>query len=246
MAKTIDELIADVNEFIGTDPGNGDLYATALRERVKTVSQPLINIGAKVGKREQVGKNADLQAKLTTAEEQLEQVKGELTSLKDRTPNARDIEENEKRKWQPLIKKEQERAEKAELNARKLREQVFRDKFAAHLTRSDGANVRMDDDPLLVRALTEQYLDRYVQREDGTEEVLQIDNDTPYDGRTTDDKIAALAEAARRKVPAKYLIAATDSGSGVRADRSGNGSNGLLTQDQIVERRRQDPAFAGL
>lgn len=246
MAKTLDELLADLNEYVGTDTAKADEVATALRERMKIVSQPLINVGAKLGKRDATGKAAQVQAQLDAAKDELETVKGELAGLKERTPNVRDIEESEKRKWEPRIKQERERADKAEANAKKLREQVFRDKFAAHLTRSDGANVRMDDDPLLIRALTEQYIDRYVQREDGTEDVLQIDNDTPYDGRTTDDKIAALADAARRKVPAKYLIAATDTGSGVRPTNGSTMGGNLFSQDQIIEKKRQDPAFAGL
>lgn len=246
MPKTVDELLTDLNEFLASDPAKGEEYATALRERVKIVSQPLINVGAKLGKRELTGKNADLTAKLQTATEQLEQTQAELTALKEKTPNVRDIEENEKRKWEPRVRQVQERAEKAEASAKKLREQVFRDKFASHLTRADNANVRMDDDPLLIRAITEQYLDRYKQNEDGTEDVLQIDNDTPYDGRTLDDKIALLASAARRAVPSKYLVTAADSGAGVER-KSGNGhSQGLLTQEQILEKKRSNPVFQGI
>lgn len=246
MAKTLEELLADVHEFVGTDTGKADELATALRERVKIVSQPLINVGAKLGKRDATGKAAQLQAQFTAAQEELETVKGELATLKERTPNVRDIEESEKRKWEPRIKTERERADKAEASAKKLREQVFRDKFAANLTRSDGANVRLDDDPLIVRAIVEQYMDRYIQREDGTEDVLQIDNDTPYDGRTTDDKITALADAARRKVNSKYLITATDSGGGTRPPGGGGNGQGLLTQEQILDKKRSNPAFAGI
>lgn len=247
MAKTLEELLTDVNEFVGTDTARADELATALRERVKIVSQPLINVGAKLGKREQSGKTNDLTAKLQTATEQLETAQEELKALKDRTPNVRDIEENERRKWEPRIKQEKERADKAEQNARKLREQVFEDTLASHLTRDDSSGTRLDNDPLVVRAVVQQYRDRYVLREDGTEDVLQIDNDTPYDGRTQEDKIAALAAAAMRKVNPKFLVTQADNGAGVRnSGNSGVMQSGLKTQDQIIEQRRQDPAFAGL
>jgi hypothetical protein len=246
MPKTLEEIFADLNDFVGTDTAKATELATVLRERLKTVSQVLINVGAKLGKREQASKITELEGKLAEAKEQLEATQQEFAGYKERTPNVRDVEENEKRKWEPRLQKEKERAEKAEQHARNLRLQVFRDKFASYLTRADQANVRVDDDPLIIRALVEQYVDRYVQNEDGSEEVLQIDNDTPYDGRTLDDKIAALAQAARRNVSSKFLIAATDTGSGVRGPGGGTSNGGLLTQEQVIERRRVDPAFSGL
>jgi hypothetical protein len=246
MPKTLDELLTDIREFVGTDSTKANDLASALREREKTVAQPLINVGAKLSKKDLGTKITTLETQLAEAKDKLTETESEFAQFKERSPSLRDLEDNEKRKWEPRVKLEKERADKAEQNAKTLRQQVFRDKFSSHLTRPDAAGTHVDNDPLIVRAIVEQYLDRYVQKDDGSEDVLQIDNDTPYDGRTTDDKIAALADAARRKVNAKYLITQTDNGGGVR-NSNGNGiAAGLLTQDQIVQNKRNDPAFVGI
>lgn len=247
MADTPDEILADINKYVGADESRARELAETLRERSKQLAQALINVGVKGTKKEFGPKVTQLESQLAESKQQLESVNAEFAAFKERSPSIRDLEDNEKRKWEPRVKQEKERADKAEANAKNLRSQVFEDKLAAQLTREDVGGTRLDNDPLIVRAIVSQYRDRHVQRDDGTEDVLQIDNDTPYDGRTMDDKIGALADAARRKVNAKFLVTTADNGGGVRnSGNSGITGSGLKTQDQITEQKRQDPAFAGL
>lgn len=246
MPKTLDDIVADIIEHVGTDTERAESLAQKIRESVKLVAQPLINAGVALEKRETKAKLARYETALGETKEKLAATEQEFTQFKEKVPNVRDVEEAERKKWEPRLLKEKDRADKAEGGVRKLREQVFKDKFEARLTRPDAQNVRVDNDPLIVRGIIEEFKDRYVQKEDGTEEVLQIDSDTPYDGRTIDDKINALADAARRKVSSKFLITGTDSGAGVSGSRTGGARDGgTLTPDQVLEKRRSDPQFVG-
>lgn len=223
--KTLSEIVAAVAEFVGGDKAKAKDVVQALRDDAgtKPIAQELINIG-------NAGKTAELKPKLEEAETALRTANARVTELetensdlRKNAPNAAAAEEVAKKKYEPLIAAEKTKREKAEAAMKDLRRKAFRSQFESALRKPDdkGIQVGDDDDDLIRKAIIDQYMDRYVEKDDGTEDVLQLDSAIPYDGKNLDEKVAGLVADVRRKVPPKYLMTRTDRGSG-----TGNGGGG--------------------
>jgi hypothetical protein len=237
------EIITALNAYVASDKAKAKEVAKALRSDARDVAQALINVGAgqKAG---EIGSKVDeLQQQVTDLTGQLEAKETELTDLKAKTPDAAVLEESAKKKWEPKVKAATERAETAEQRARSLVKEVAKGKFRALLKQPNEQGLKVDDG-WADRVVAAEFDDRFKVNDDHSLTILQPGETTAYDGDTEDERIAALAKDARKSVPSAYLVSNADGGSGVR--NGGGGSVGLKTQQQIIDAKRNDPAFAGL
>jgi hypothetical protein len=222
------EIVTAVADFIGDDKAKAKELAKAIRDdaAAKPMAQELINVGSGLKAGELDSKIKKLEGELAVTTEKLTATETELGEVKGKTPDAKTIEERERQKHEPRIAKLTKERDDAVSASKALRRQVARDKLAAQLRKAEKG-VRIDDaDDLIISALLTQYEDRLIERDDGTADVLQIGEASAYDGKTFDEKVAALAADIRKKVPEKYLITGGDNGAGVGGDRGSGGGGG--------------------
>ena len=223
----LSEILAAIGTFVGGDKAKAKEVAEALRgdTSTKPVAQELINVG-------NAGKTAELQPRLKALEKERDEVVAardalqvELDEVKAKTPDAKTIEEKAKAKYEPQIAKLTKERDDAIGGQKALRKQVAKEKFTSLLKRADEQGVKVEDD-WADRVVASEFDDRFVERDDGSLDVLQVGETTAYDGKTLDEKIASLAADVRKKVNPKYLITSTDRGGGVGGGGTGGRGQG--------------------
>jgi len=238
------DIISAINALVGTDKAKVKEFAKALRAESRDVAQALINVGAGQKAGEMTGKVGELEEKVKELEGQLEAKDTEITDLRSKTPDAAQLEETAKKRWEPKVKAATERAEQAETRAREAIRRSARQKFVAALTAPDEQGMYVEPQ-WAEKVVAAEYDDRLIAKPDFSLGVLQPGENTEYDGDTDEARIAALARDARRTVPSTYVLSRADAGAGIRGG-GGNASVGLKTPDQIRQQKQQNPAFAGL
>lgn len=223
MALTLDEIIGGITELAGDDPAKAKELATALRERAKPIAQVLINVGSALKKDEVKREHDALRSERDTAAAERDEAKQALEDERGKAPDAKAIEERLKAEHKKALDKANDRADTAEKRAKELNRQVARDLTISHLTTPDESGMYVDPEHAELLMIG-RYSDRYVDREDGALDVLQIDETAAYDGKDIKEKTAALARDIRKKVQAKNLVTSTDSGGGIRGGGGGGGS----------------------
>lgn len=238
----ISDIIASINAY-ATDKTRAKELAAAMRTDAKDVALSLINVGKSQKQTEIGGDLHTLTTKLEEVQKELEQRDAELADLRSKAPDATAIEASAQKKWEPKVRTATERAEKAEAAARTRVKDVGKQKFVEYLMTPDDQGLRVD--PLWAKkVVAAEFDDRFVPKDDYSLSVLQPGETIEYDGDTEDERIKALARDARRTVPSAYMLTNADSGAGIR--NGGGGSVGTNTLQQIIEQKKQNPAFAGL
>jgi hypothetical protein len=241
----VTDIIAAINEHTGNDKAKAKDFAKVLRAGAPEVAQSLINIGGSQKATEVTGRIKELEATVKELTEAAEQKDQEITELRAKAPDAAAIEESTKRKYDVKLRKlEQERDD-----ARKRHEdavvQIGIDKAIAMMITPNEQGVRVDREwaeQLGAMKLRAQF----APRPDGSLAVKQIGEESEYDG-TLDEKVAALVKDFRAYVPETFKFSNADGGAGIRNGTGAAGvAPGLKTQQQIIEQKRSNPAFAGI
>jgi hypothetical protein len=214
-----------------------------LRSDARDVAQALINVGAGQKAGEMGGKVEELEGKVRELTEQLESKETELTDARAKVPDAASLEEAARKKWEPKLGKEKERADKAEANLTNALTQIAVDKAIARLITPNEQGMRADPEYANLIA-AEKIRKQITVRTDGTLGVKQLGEDGEYDGESLDDKVSALVNDFRPTIPSTFVLSNADSGAGIRNGGGGSGKI-AVTEQQLAAEMRQSGRYRG-
>jgi len=241
----VTEIIAAINEHTGNDKAKAKDFAKVLRAGAPEVAQSLINIGGSQKATEVTGKVKELEGQVKELTEAVEQKDQELTELRAKTPDAAAIEESTKRKYDVKLRKLEQERDEAKKRHEDAVVQIGLDKAIAEMITPNEQGVRVDREwaqELGALKLRSQF----IAKPDGSLAVKQIGDESEYDG-TLDEKVKALVKDFRAYVPETFKFSNADGGAGIRNGAGSAGvAPGLKTQQQIIEQKRSNPAFAGI
>jgi hypothetical protein len=228
---TVAEILSQLNDLPAEEHAAA---VTALQNDGGAVVKAFRSKVFAAGKKEGSTTHADAAAKLAEAEERVTALETELADVKAKTPDAKAIEEAERKKWAPKL----EKAERERDDAR----QALRDKdvsltvadFLAELGRPAEDGTRVDPDYFDV--VRTKFGDRIRAKETGGVAVFHIDGDTEYEAPDAKAAVALLAADARKKVPEKFIVTNADRGAGVQP--GGYGGGGGVTDAKRTEQAR--------
>jgi hypothetical protein len=241
---TDQELFDAINER-AADASKAKEFAKTLRAKCPAVAQPLIDVGAGQKSGEVKKDLAELQSTLRDLNEQLEAKDKELADVKSKQPDVAAIEEKASKKWTNQVKKLEADRDEAMARYHKSLVQIAIDKAVALLITPNEQGIRTDREYAELIA-AEKLRGQIVPKDDGTIGVRQIGEESEYDAPSLDTKIAQLVKDFTPYIPATFQMSNADSGAGVRTGGGGAGTGGLQRFEQIVDKKRQDSAFAGL
>jgi hypothetical protein len=241
MPADMQEIFDAINEY-ASDSAKAKEFAKTLCAKCPSVAQPLIDVGAGKQKGEGQKEITELQGKIAELTEQLETKDRELKEQ----PDIATIEEKAGKRWEKKVRDLEAQRDDAQGRYHKSLQQIAVDKAVALLITPNEQGLRTDREYAELIA-AEKLRGQIVPKDDGTIGVKQIGEESEYDAPTLDAKIVALVKDFRAYIPATFQMSNADSGAGVRSGPSGGGgSGGLKRFDEIIQKKRNDPTYAGI
>lgn len=236
---SLDELLAGLAEYVGTDKAKAREVAVELKTR--DVTKPIAEVLLRQG---MTKRTADAENQVESLEAKVKELQGELDEKTQEIDRARSEAPDWKKRLEDTERraKEKQDALRAELDAERTgrREDklaIYRQKFLAEL----GPDVNVDAD-YATDTLVPKYADRFRLTEDGKLEVLEPDETTPYDA-TAGDPIKALAQDVLRSVKPKFrIMGQANPGGGVTGGASGDVKP--RTDDEVRAMQRAKVGYA--
>lgn len=217
---TLDEILAALAEHVGDDKAKGDEAAKAIREKVKLVSQPLINVGSALKKEETKKEIADLKATVETLTQELDETKATLETTNATKPDVQKLEADLTAKWQ---KKVDDLKKQLAGKDESLKGALRRGSIKALTAELIKAGI---DPEYAKEVLAAKHAGAIEIGDDGSITVKGLDG-IALDG-DEDAKVAALAADVRKQVAPKWVLTNADSGGGV-----GSGGRSGSTYDPV-------------
>ena len=242
---SIDEAIEAVNAATGGDKAKVRDFVKKLRSDAPDVANYLITSGKNQRETEVAPQLKTLETRIAELEGDIETRDAELTALRQKAPEAAAVEEATKRKYEGKLRKMEAERDEAFKRYNDALVQVAIDKAVALLITPNEQGVRVDKEYAELIA-SQRLRPQIVPKPDGGLTVKQIGEESEYDGDTLDAKIGHLVKDFRPYIPNTFQLSNADSGAGVRNGSSSGPAPGLKTQQQIIEAKRSNPAFAGL
>jgi hypothetical protein len=177
------------------------------------------------GKAEGKGDTTRTATDLTAAQERVTALETELEQLKAKTPDAAALVEAERKKWEPKVRKAEEERDTARQQLLAKDVDLTYAEFYAELTKPAEDGTRVDPEWAKDVARS-RWGSRIAPKEGGGVRVLQLEGEQEYDAPDASAAVRLLAADARKAVPARYMLADVDSGSGVTNGGAGMGRSG--------------------
>lgn len=232
------EIIAAINELVGSDRAKAKEFAKELRSGVGPVAQSLINIGKSQAQSDGGAELDRLKQQVQDLTESVEAKDAEIQQLTAKVPDAAQVEESYRKKWEPKLTKAEQRALEAETRATTLAQQVVVDKALARLLARNEQGQAAD--PEYVHLIAAEKIRKLVTpKPDGNVGVRTLDGDGEYDGETVDQKVDALIKDFRPTIPAAFVLTNADSGAGVRNGGGSVGGTWSQYRKEVEQERKQ-------
>lgn len=222
MALTEDEIFAGITELVGDDKAKGEDFARKLRERNRTVAQPLINVGSALKKEETKKEIAELKAANESLTQERDEAVESLATSNASKPDVAKLESDLTAKWSKKVDDLKKQLGQKDESFRGALRRGSLAKLTAELVKAGV------DPDYAKEVLAAKYAGQFEVKDDGSVVVKNGDG-LEYDG-DEDAKVGAFAADLRKLVPPKFINTNADSGAGV-----GNGGRGGSTYDARKE-----------
>lgn len=213
MAMTLDEILTELAAHVGDDKAKGAEVGNAIREKIKPVSQHLINVGSALKKEEAKAEVKKLTEERDAAIAERDEAAEALATSNAAKPDVAKLEADLTAKWSKKVDDL-----KKQLGAK---DESFRGALRkSSIAKLTAELVKAGVDPDYAKeVLAAKYSGQFEVKDDGSVVVKNGDG-LEYDG-DEDTKVGAFAADLRKIVPPKFINTNADTGAGVRNGQGG-------------------------
>lgn len=235
----LSELIANLLAKFSATP---DEVFAALQSGAQPLYQRAFAAGHTAGLTKGRGEKAEVEARLTEVQGQLETAQTQLREVQERTPDTNAI----RTQYQNEIKTLKDQHKTALQAEKDKRVNAEKDRAFATLQAKLGKGLN----PLVARLLVQDKAvrDRIHVNEDGTLEVMQKGKEIPFSPADDQDVLDLFASELIADQPADFRLADGDSGSGVHTEtvRTNSGKNEFDAIRDNAQKEREAAKAAGI